>query len=532
MEESAIDLEENSHSSSDEDEPEEDEKQKVDVKIGKTRLPRVLKSLRPKKNKGKVLQIHMDPDHTYTFDALRDFLFRVVDALPLVKKVEIATEHFVGSMGRLARWPIRLLTELLEKWIEQKREILWIRLCFLQVEGTWEEFYGLAQTLKGIKSLEKFNLDKISLVEKPGGHLPTHPGCWLDPIVQSLAKLPRLFHLRILGTRDFGPPPGDEQMVVLQDATLRLLCESTSLRSVCLIHFNLNDGNIYQMAKSLMTNETLQELDIDCTLEKRSCYALTDLMECKTALEDLNLCVRCKTDESEEERITNLNGGNVDQATGLNEQQKEALACEDEINERLARGVGASTLVNFALFRGRISAKSQDAFRHMISKQHHLESLTLYTGDETLNKALAEDPIIAFYVKMNYFGRRQFLLDQPPSGRWKSAKSAEKANKMRYSGKRQSQKRKTKSSPPSSSVLASDRSLVDTLARVNDDLSCLYYFLNAKPSICDRALQKMNREEPDWQKPKRSAPVASDGAPPSKRTRLYRAVKYRRVCYT
>ena len=521
-------------SSSEEEEEVVDEKSKVKVKIGtKLSLARVLKSLRRQKKTGKVLEIAMDPFHTFGEDALRTFVMKVVDALPLVVKVEIATDHAVATIGRTAIWPISILTDMLEKWIKKKRELLWIRLCFVQVAGNWSDFYSLSQTLKSVESLEKFNLDKVSLTEYQTGPIPTQPGCWLNPIIETLAKLPRLLHVRILGTRDFGPPPGDDQGVILQDKTLRLLCESSSLRSLCLIHFNLTCSNVQHMAKALLSNKVLQELDIDCTLENKSCHALTDLMERKTALEDLNLCVRCKTDESEEERITNaLAGGNEDPSSQLTPQQQVALSFEDEMNERLARGVGNSTLINFALFRGRISSKSQDAFREMVAKQFHLESLTLYTGDENLNKTLADDRTIAFYVKVNYFGRYQFLKDQVPVGRWRSTKSSEKAHRMRLAAKRQPQTRKAKHViPPPTKALAPDRCIVDTLARVKGDVSCLFYLLSAKPFICERALQKMNQQETEWNAPKRRVSKAPEGEPPSKRTRRYRAAKYRCICY-
>lgn len=523
-------------SSSDEEDEVVDEKSKVKVKIGtKLSLARVLKSLRRHKKTGKVLEIAVDPFHAFSENSLRSFMMKVVDALPLVVKVEIATDHAVAAIGNTANWPIRILTDMLEKWIKKKRELLWVRLCFLQVAGNWSDFYSLSQTLKSVKSLEKFNLDKISLVEYQTGPIPTQPGCWLDPIIETLAKLPSLLHLRVLGTRDFGPPPGDEQGVILQDTTLRLLCESPSLRSLCLIHFNLTCSNVQHMAKALLSNRVLQELDIDCTLEKESCHALTDLMERKTALEDLNLCVRCKTDESEEERITNaLAGSNGDPSSRLTPQQQVALSLEDEMNERLARGVGDSTLINFALFRGRISSKSQDAFREMVAKQFHLESLTLYTGDENLNKTLADDPTIAFYVKVNYFGRHQFLRDQVPVGRWRSARSSERAQLRRLAAKRQPQTRKKKLAiPPPTKAIAADRCVVDTLARVKGDVSCLFYLLSAKPFIFERALQKMNQQETtEWNAPKRRRlSKAPDGEPPSKRTRRYRAAKYRCICY-
>lgn len=517
-----------------EDEKEDDAKSKVEVKIGNViTLSRVLRGLKKRKKNGKVLQLNVDPNHRFSTVTLKNFLLKVIAALPLVQKLEISTDHSIfPALVRNANWPLSLVTVMLEKFKLLKRDIIWVRLCFLNLSGKWQDYNELAETLQGMNRLVKFNFDKISVAELPGGPLPTHPGCWLDPIIQSLAKLPRILHVRVLGTRDFQPPPGAQgadKLVILQNSTLRLLCQSKSMRSLCLIHFNLTDSNVTEMATTLLSNKAMQELDIDCTLEKRGCYALAKLMESKTVLEDLNLCVRCKTDESEEERITNSTG-----AGGLNAQQKESLAGEDHINETLCRGVGDSSLINFALFRGRISSKSQDSFRDMISTQYNLESLTLYTGDENLNKALAEDPIIAFYARVNYFGRRQFLLNQPPVGRWKCAKDAKIAIKKGGVGKREPQKRKPKPRHvPAPVQFAPDHCLVEALVRVKDDLSCLYYFLNSKPSICERALEKMNQEDSDGyrQKYKRAAPASSDGEPPNKRTRLYRSAKYKRVCY-
>lgn len=525
---------EDDDSSGDEEGKADDEKSKVKVKIGKRQsLPRFLKSLRKHKKTGKILELAVDPFHTLSETYLRSFVLKIVDTLPLIEKVEISSNNHVAVMGRTAIWPVSILTEMLEKWIKAKRQLLGVRLCFVQVAGNWTDFYSLSQTLKSVTSLEKFNLDKISLLEYQTGPVPTQPGCWLDPILESLAKLPKLLHLRVLGTRDFGPPPGDEHGVILQDKTLRLLCESSSLCSLCLIHFNLTCSNVQHMAKALLSSKTLLELDIDCTLEEESCTALITLMERHTALEDLNLCVRCKTDESEEERITNeLADGLADPSSRLTPQQQIALSFEDGINERLARGVESSVLLNFALFRGRISFRSQEAFRQMIANQFYLESLTLYTGDDNLNKSLADDSIIKFYAKMNYFGRRQFLLNQLPSVRWRSAKSTARAQRKRLAGKRQPQSRTSKRMRATpTKAIAPDRCLVDALARVQGDVSCLFYLLSAKPFMCERALQKMNQEEAEFISPKRRLSKAPDGEPPSKRTRRYRAAKYRRICY-
>jgi len=532
---SAVESKDSDDSSSDEEDVRNDKSVVVVVKVGRRATwSRALESVHPHEKTGKVLHIKIETQRVDPAQrsGLRRFLLKLIGALPLVEKVEFSTAHGLTNQGRNARWPIDLVSDMLDEWQRNRANLLWFRLCFLELSGTCEQFMRFAECIKAIKSLKTFNLDKISLLEKMGGPLPAFPGSWLDPVIVSLSTLPNLMHARILGIRDFVVPPTaqeDDKNILLLSSSLSLLCQSKSLCSLCLIHFNLSDDNIHEMAKVLVRNYSLQELDIDCTLEEQGCLALVNLIEAQTALLDLNLCVRCKTDESEEERMVNAVGGG--DVPGLTPAQKKTLAFEDDINFRLAAAVRNSKLVNFALFRGRISAKSQDAFRDTISKQTYLESLTLYTGDENLNKALADDPIFKFYSKLNYYGRHHYLLNKNPAGRWRNAKSAKKAALRGVLSKPLPQSKRKRYKVNTTTEYAPDRYNVDTLARVSKDVAALYYFLRAKPNLCERAFLKMNDEE-STTRLKRAASVSPSVEPPVKRTRRYRSAKYKSICYT
>jgi len=486
-----------------------------------TVLAQVRKLVKNRRYYGKLLQINVDSSASWNFstnwNSIQTLLRGILKALPDLERIEISTNEVqYTTEGRMARWSIGVVASMLTMMNTLKlHKVTTIRLCFLRLFGTWDDFSNLATNLKLVPTLEKFNLDKISLEEVRGGTtLPplSHRGSWLDPVVLALAELPKLYHLRVLGTTDFRAQSmnatdvnDDDVPEILRNDTLRRLCKS-SLKSLCLIHFNLSDDNVTHMAEQLETNTSLKELDIDCTLGTASSHALMRTIERNPVLEDLNLCIRCKGDE------LGL-GAHEETADSIERQQEELLAEEDEINLRIAKAVGNSSLINFALFRGRISPRCQDAFRTMLRKQSYLESLTLYTGDEALNKVLAEDPHIKFYLKINKHGRRQLQRSEQPSGRWKAVLTGSS--------------KKKKAAAVAAAFLPTqfftpERCLVDTLGRVKDDTSCLYYFLSLNPSLCDQ--QDSNGKR---------ARTNSDGeAPPSKRTRLYRAAKYKDVCYT
>lgn len=433
-------------------------------------------------------QIHVD--HGYTDEEQKQLLREVVQSLPKLRRIEIvsfARTLPFGSRLPIRNWSVSVLTDLLEN----VPSIESVRLVCLRMMGTYSQFQQLGNAIRKLTALERFCLDKVSV-----GRLPNAPvvsdlnqGCWLGPVVSGLASLEHLQHLRILGAYDFehmglAAVNGQEHTgPVLQNEVLQELCKSSSLRSLCLIHFNLNDDNVFHLAEQLQTNTSLKELDIDCTLGTASSLAIYQLLERNATLEDLNLCVR-----SAEETTSTM---------------EEVTKAEEEVNIRLAQGVGRSGLLNFALFRGKVNPKSVDAFKSMIVHQSSLKSLTLYSGDDDINEAFASDPTISFYCKLNKFGRRRLLSDDPPGV----------ANTLPFF-------------PP-------ELTLVDTLGRLSDDLSCLFYLLSAKPSICNRAIQKMEEEERTTKlnrkrKSSRRSPLQ---APPIKRTRLYREAKYRNISY-
>ena len=484
---------------------------KVDVFISPSTSP--VTELRRIKRLGKTteeLQIHVDPSHQ--FGDLPYFLQLLVPLVPFVSKIRIGLDDVTSGQGdTTAEWPLFLVTLLLRSLNQRDPRIhppiVCVKLCTLTLVGCYWDFLNLSEIVREMTCLERFNMDNVTLRDlTPRSVVPSDAplGCWLVPLMQVLATLPRLKHLRLLGASDFGfmntittrNPSGQEPLeeVIVPNQTLRQLCASTCLQSLCLIYFNLSDDNVTHMAQQLSSNHTLRELDIECSLSVGGAQALVSLMVGPNqTLEDFNVCIRNELDKNDEE----------------------TLGAEEKINHILADGVRQSTLFNFALFRSRIGKSCHDSFRKLMAQQYTLESMTLYTGDLELNKAFAADPVINFHCKLNRNGRAQLITGKPSMKR-KNAVGRKK-------------------SLPTPTFPTPELCLVEILGRVSDDLSCLFYVLSVNPCICDRALAKImrceNSERSKNVKFKKRNAKGFGSTQQSKRTRLYRAAKYERRKY-
>ncbi|CAB9513054.1 expressed unknown protein (Partial), partial [Seminavis robusta] len=186
---------------------------KLDVYLGDpANLSNELNRVRKKTGLGsmKALHFHIDPSRVHTTASMLTFFKRILSLVPQITKIHIGSHEILQIIGRggSAKIPVSVVIAIIEQLLRRRRYPLGcVRFFNVKLEGSWQDFQNFGSVVRRIDHLERFNLDKVTLLDTvPPSQVPPNatPGCWLDPVMQAVASLPRLKHLRVLGSSDFG----------------------------------------------------------------------------------------------------------------------------------------------------------------------------------------------------------------------------------------------------------------------------------------------------------------------------------------
>ncbi|CAB9497376.1 expressed unknown protein [Seminavis robusta] len=452
------------------------------------------------------------------------------------------------------RYPSLPVDRLLKAFAqEQQWCIESIRISHVQLLGTTGQFQKLASCLTQCHTLKSviFGDSRTASLVSSGGdssmehsslettttnnHSEEHYAwCGFDTMVGALSKAPHLQEVSL------------QNMPELSGQALGALCRSTSISKLQLLLSQsvLPTGSITgdylrNMTESLQTNQTMKELRIFGVLDYDACHYLSQMLLVNRTLQKLALKIKLKPSAQTTSHIHDDN--NLEEChlplvapsthsplplldalaspqcslTSLEiyisgsrpdlEAYATAFTAALQVNQSLQHlnvifyGLDTTTAIAAAATGG-AGATLGGALAAMRTNELWMTRLaqTLKNGNYTLQQILINHglldltDVVKFYLRLNRAGRKQIC-------QFRSAvvDDAERDEDFVYDD------RVVTSSPSSSAVTMitaprpSEFDLwVATLARVRNDLSCIFYFLSCNPTLFCGADNNNNRTAP------------------------------------
>jgi hypothetical protein len=212
-------------------------------------------------------------------DVLR--LFEAIGSIPTLKEALI--------------WHASISVQALTAFLHKARGLVHLQLGFLDLQGTAEDFTGIAESLKHHPTLQSFDMVDFSLNDD---------SISIDDIITTLATLPSLEKVKLeVSYQKRGSLVGHEAAkrkvkVQVSGTALAALCQSKSVYDVHLCRLKLEAQDFCQLAAAIENSPSLKSIALPhCNVNDEACSALAMAIANSKTLESVDLSCNDITDE-------------------------------------------------------------------------------------------------------------------------------------------------------------------------------------------------------------------------------------------
>lgn len=301
------------------------------------------------------------------------------------------------------------------------------------LEGTQDHFDGLARSIESHLQLRDVRIGGFHVSSPNPNEDAT--AITLDNVVQALSSAP---HLEVVSLQ----LSSAQQTVPFGEASVKKLLESKTITDLYLSRLGLGQGHLDVIAEGLANNETLRVLDLfGNNIQNHHVINMANALAVNNSVEILVLpcpandlsvesCEAISQALKKNSRLTTLNLPR----SNLGDEGIAHLAEGLTVNKTLKKvEMGVSKT---------LGDTGMHALMEMLEHNYGLERLVVSSADQSIKEKTE------YYMRLNEVGRGDLLT---------SGKSA------------------------------SREQWVEMLISVKEDLDCLFYFLNANPTLCQFA---------------------------------------------